>query len=545
MMDSRVLLAATLLLPVLMLLACLFPQLRVRMPRLLALAPVPALAAALLAVGGPPLLLPAAMLRVTLSLDLPGAMLLGAAALLWTAAGAYAAVDLRGKPHAPRFAVWWLMTLTGNLGVFLAADLASFYLFYALVSLSAYGLVVHAGTPGARRAGAVYVALALLGEAALLLSFVLLAAGSEGDSVLIRDVVAALPTSPWRDATVALLIAGLGLKIGLVPMHVWMPLAYSAAPFAAAAVMSGAAVKAGVIGLIRFLPLDTPLPNAGGALAAIGLFGAFYGVAIGITQRNPKTVLAYSSVSQMGLLAAVFGMGMAAGDASTASAASFYAANHVLVKGGLFLALGVVAKTSARRAWPVLLPAAVLALSLGGLPFTGGALAKWAVKAPLGEGAVGMLATLSAVGSTMLMLHFLQTLVNTSSNEAGQGPPPAALSVPWLASAFAAVALPWALFLTVANGSLHEVLAPTSFWKASWPIALGTALALALRRFEHRLPRVPVGDWVVAAEHATHAFKGWGEAMERADGRLRQWSVAGVSFLTVALILGALMLVSS
>ena len=149
----------------------------------------------------------------------------------------------------------------------------------------------------------------------------------------------------------ALLIAGFGLKIGLVPLHVWMPLTYTAAPIPAAAVLSGAAVKAGVIGFIRFMPFDAAMPGWGEALAAIGLFSAFYGVAIGITQSNPKTVLAYSSVSQMGLIAAVIGMGLAAGDSSTASAAGFIAAHHVLVKGALFLAIGVAAADG--RAPPV------------------------------------------------------------------------------------------------------------------------------------------------------------------------------------------------
>ena len=110
-----------------------------------------------------------------------------------------------------------------------------------------------------------------------------------------------------------------------MPLHVWMPLTYSAAPIPAAAVLSGAAVKAGVIGLIRFLPFETGVPGWGEVLAAVGLLSAFYGVAIGITQTNPKTVLAYSSVSQMGLLAAVLGMGLAVGDAGTPAAAAFYA----------------------------------------------------------------------------------------------------------------------------------------------------------------------------------------------------------------------------
>src|SRR5271170_4445733 len=378
-----------------MLTVCASRRLRERMPSLLALAPAPALIAALVASGSAPFVLFPPPLRMTLSLDAPAAMLLGTAALLWIVAGAYAATYLRGKPNAGRFAEWWLLTLTGSLSIFMAADLVSFYLTYSVVSLAAYGLVVHDGTAGVRRAGAVYVALAVLGEAFLLMAFVFMAEATPNGSLLIRDAVAALPASPWRDASLALLILGFGLKIGLVPGHVWMPLAYPAAPTPAAAVLSGAAVKAGVIGLIRFLPLGVPMPAWGEALAAVGMFSAFYGVAVGITQDNPRTILAYSSVSQMGLLAAVLGMGWAAGDAGAALAASFSAAHHILVKGALFLAIGVAAATRPRL-WPVLAPAAVLALGLGGLPLTGGFLAKLALKAELGKGLVGALAALSA-----------------------------------------------------------------------------------------------------------------------------------------------------
>src|SRR5208282_550749 len=351
--------------------------------------------AALLAPAGATLVLPEPPFRMTLALDLPGALLLGVAAFLWIVAGAYATAYLRGDPNAGRFAEWWLLTLTGSLGVFIAADLVSFYLTYSVVSLAAYGLIVHDGAPGSQRAGIIYVALAVLGEALLLMAFVFMAEATPDSSLLIRDAVAALSSSPWRDATLTLLILGFGLKIGLVPAHVWMPLAYTAAPVPAAAVLSGAAVKAGVIGFIRFLPLGTGMPGWGEALAASGMFSAFYGVVVGITQENPKTILAYSSVSQMGLLAAALGMGLGAGETGAALGASFSAAHHILVKGGLFLAIGV-AVTAGPRLWPVLIPAAVLALGLGGLPLTGGALAKLAVKGQLGDGAVGTLAILSA-----------------------------------------------------------------------------------------------------------------------------------------------------
>ncbi len=435
------------------------------------------------------------------------------------------------------FVVWWLLALIGNIGVFMAADIATFYLFFAMGSLSAYGLIVHEGTSRVRRAGVVYVGVALLGEACVLMGLVLLAAAAPSDDLLIRDAVAALPASPWRDFTLVLLIAGFGIKIGLVPLHFWMPLAYSAAPIPAAAVLSGAAVKAGVIGFIRFMPFGAALPDWGSALVIAGLISAFYGVAIGITQSNPKTILAYSSVSQMGLIAAVLGMGLASGDGGTSSAAAFYAAHHVLVKGALFLAIGVTAAAGARGVWPVLLPAALIALGLAGLPFTGGALAKVAVKPFLGEGMVGFLAALSAAGTALLMLHFLQRLEATAPEEP-EDEAPSGLTLPWLALALASLAVPWALFPSMVSGGMADVFSLRGLWASLWPVLLGGIAAFAFWRWPQRLPRVPEGDLAQMIDGAVRAASECGRAFERADGVLRQWQVAGVCLVLVSVALG-------
>ena len=537
------LLGAALALPVAMLLACLSERLRARMPALLAIAPVPALAAALLGSGGT-LALPQMLLRLRFALDVPGALLLGTAALLWIAAGIYASAWSRGRPDGGRFVVWWLLTLTGSVGVFMAADLVSFYLVFSMVSLAAYGLIVDDATPSARRNGLIYVALALLGEAFLLMAFVLLAQSIAGDSLLIRDAVAALPTSPWRTSILVLLMLGFGAKIGLVPFHIWMPLAYRAAPIPAAAVLSGAAVKAGVIGLIRFLPLDVSTPVWGEVLVVTGLFSAFYGVAIGITQPNPKTVLAYSSVSQMGVIAAVLGMGLAVGDGDTALSVGFYAAHHTLAKGALFLAVGVAQMTGARRLWPVLLlPATTLSLSLGGCPLTGGALAKLAVKVPVGDGIVATLMSLSSAGTTLLMLHFLCRLAFSSASRATLAAP-ARLALPWLVMALASVVVPWAIYLTVMDGSVTDVAAGATLWSSFWPCLLGGALAIGLLRGASRLPRVPDGDIAgVVVVSATRFARVVGLTLGRLDEVLRQWPVAGVALVGLAVVLTALMLI--
>ena len=416
-MNSEMLLIAAPGLPAMMLVACLSARLRKTMPAWLWLAPVPALAAGLLATWNSPMVLSGAPYHVTLVLDASGSMLLTAASLLWIAAGFYVPSFSRGGLIGGSFTVCWLLTLAGSLGIFLVADLVGFLLFYALVSLPAYGLVTYDGTPVARRAGVIYMGFALLGENLLLMSFVLLAFNSPESGLRIVDVVASIQAAPSRNIILSLLIAAFGMKIALLPMHFWMPLSYTAAPIPAAAVLSGAAVKAGVIGLIRFLPFDMTLPGWGAFLTMVGLCGAFFGVALGITQSNPKTVLAYSSVSQMGFLAAVLGMGLFAGDAGVAPIAALYAAHHVLVKGALFLAVGVAAMTGASRLGVVLVPGVIIGLGLAGLPLTGGALAKLAAKAPLGYGFVGILATLSAAGTALLMLHFLHRVASTSNRE--------------------------------------------------------------------------------------------------------------------------------
>jgi formate hydrogenlyase subunit 3/multisubunit Na+/H+ antiporter MnhD subunit len=531
--TTQILLIATLALPVAMLLACLSPSLRASVTDLLALAPLPALAAALLAAGEPPLVLDQAR-QVALALDPPGAMLLGVAALLWCAAGLYARTYMTGAGRG-RFAIWWLLTLTGSLGVFIAADLATFYLTFGLMSLAAWGLVVQDGTARARRAGAIYLVLAVLGEIFLLIAFALLAAATPGESLAIRDVAAQLPGSSWRDLTFALLVAGFGLKMGLVPLHIWLPIAHPAAPMPASAVLSGVIVKAGVIGLIRFLPAGIALPDWGAVLAAIGLLTAYWGVVCGITQENPKTVLAYSTVSQMGLVATVLGMGLSAGGTAGMPAA-FYAAHHLVAKGALFLAVGVVASTGARRILPVLLPAAVLALGFGGLPLTGGYIAKLAVKDALGEGAVGLLATLAGAGSTLLMLHFLHRLRRSASDGHTA---PAGLVLPWLAMALAAITLPWALYLVTGIGGLAEALAPAALWAALWPVLLGAALAALLRRWINKVPEFPEGDIVVLFERAEGAGSVWGAPLAHAEIVLQRWPVAGVALLALMLVLGA------
>ena len=529
------LLIATLVAPLIVLAVFFVPALRALARAITPIAAAPALAAAALAIGGGPFGAELPVLRVSLWLDQPGGLLLAAAALVWLLVSLFALKEGQGRPNADRFAVSWLLTMAGSLGVFIAGDLLTFYLVYALVSVPAYYLVAHDEEPSSRRAGGVYMAFALLGEAVLLIAFVMLAAGEPSGSVQIRDVVAALPSSPWRDAALALIIVGFGMKIALAPLHGWMPLTYTASPIPAAAVLSGAGVKAGVIGLIRFLPLGAALQGWGEALTWIGFISAFYGVAIGVTQRDPKTMLAYSSISQMGVIAAALGMALASAEQGAATDVAFYAANHVLVKAALFLTVGAVAALDGRARTLTLIVAALLGLSLAGLPLTGGALAKLAVKDLFGGGAVGLASQLSAAATTALMLLFVMRLARSPAAERVGPPRPRLWS--WAALAAAASLMPWLMFAAI--GSPAEALEPTKLLDAVWPMLVGAALAAGLWAAGDRLPRVPAGDIVGAEEAAFHGLTPLGAAFERADRELRQWPAAGLALLIVALALAA------
>jgi formate hydrogenlyase subunit 3/multisubunit Na+/H+ antiporter MnhD subunit len=529
------LLVAALAAPLVVLVLFLVPGLRGLARAITPLAVAPALGAAALAIAGAPFGAELPALRVSLSLDQPGGLLLAAAALVWLIISRFAVREGQGRPNADRFAISWLLTMTGSLGVFIAADLLTFYLVYALVSVPAYYLVAHDEEPSSLRAGAVYMAFALLGEAVLLIAFVMLAAGEPSGSVQIRDVAAALPASPWREAALALIILGFGMKIALVPLHGWMPLTYTAAPIPAAAVLSGAGVKAGVVGLIRFLPLGAAFPGWGEALVWLGFISAFYGVAIGVTQRDPKTMLAYSSVSQMGVIAAALGMALASADQGAATNVAFYAANHVLVKAALFLSVGAVAALDGRARTLALTVAALLGLSLAGLPLSGGALAKLAVKDLFGDGAAGMASQLSATATTALMLVFVMRLARLPAADRVGAPSGRLWS--WAALAVAALLIPWLLYAAI--GSPAEALEPAKLWDAVWPMLIGAALAVGLWAVGDRLLRIPAGDIVVAEEAAFRASMSLGPMFERADRGLREWPAAGLALLMVALALAA------
>ncbi|MDQ4106380.1 MAG: NADH-ubiquinone oxidoreductase, partial [Actinomycetota bacterium] len=196
--------------------------------------------------------IPWLLFGIQLGLDGTTRVFLLFTAVLWTLAGLYARSYLKEDPKKYRFFASYLVTMTGNLGLIMARDLASFYLFFTLMSFTAYGLVVHEGTNRVRYAARVYLVMTVIGEAFILPAVLITAATGATD---LDAVAAGVAIAPTRDLIIALALVGFGVKAGALVLHVWLPLAHPAAPTPASAVLSGTMIKAGLLGWVFFLPL--------------------------------------------------------------------------------------------------------------------------------------------------------------------------------------------------------------------------------------------------------------------------------------------------
>lgn len=513
--------------------------------------------------------LPWLLLGVRLGVDEIGRVFLFFTVVLWLLSGVYARSYLARNPRRARFFAFFVLTLSGNLGLIVAQDALSFYLFFALMSFSAYGLIVHNRDSQSLRAGRVYIYLVVLGEA-LLFAGLLEGAWNAGSLNLDRFADVA-----QNDRVIALLFFGFGIKAGALPLHVWLPLAYRAAPTPAGAVLSGAMINAGLLGWLRFLPLgQDALPEWSLLLIVAGLGAAIYGVLVGLFQDEPETVLAYSSISQMGLMTIGVGVGAAAPEIwpLCLSVILIYALHHAFAKGALFLGVGVAAGTGSgtTQRWLVITGLLVPALALAGLPLSSGAVAKAALKSltdVLPEPWSGWLAislSLVAIGTTLLMARFLYL---AWPQESRQPRPFKGLWFPWIILLAFVVCSIW--LWPMARAASLRTLSIADFWHALWPIGVGAIGAFAAwaltRKTQIRLPfRVPAGDILSAVIWSSQRFRRvWSLLADRLrqnaaskesvwrrtiaglatfdadrplEYELRRWDLGGIAFLVVIVL---------
>ncbi|MFU8773457.1 MAG: complex I subunit 5 family protein, partial [Anaerolineales bacterium] len=451
------------------------------------------------------------LLGSRMGLDSTGQTFLLFTALLWLLAGFFSQRYMAQYDHQAGFTAFYLLAMSGNFGLIIAQDLATFYFTFALMSFASYVLVIHNRDKFAVYASRVYIILVIVGELMVFAAFILMA--TQANTIYLQE----LPPISLSPLAIFLILLGFGIKAGALPLHFWLPLAHPAAPVPASAVLSGAMIKAGLIGWLRFLPLgNQSLPEWGSLVIVAGLAAAFYGALVGISQPNPKTVLAYSSISQMGLITIGIGIGLIEPGlwSLTLPAILLYALHHGLAKGALFLGVGIANAQLSRiaRSWStavMVLPA----LALAGAPFTSGILAKSALKAaipstlfPWSEW-LDVLLPLAAVGTTLLMVRFIYLIWQQP-----QGKEPLKLST-WLAWAIlllCAASIAWVIPEAVDFRSYS--LKVDTMWSGLWPIGLALLVSILARIISSRWDRIhyphfPPGDLVVIVDWFAKQFR--------------------------------------
>lgn len=294
------------------------------------------------------------------------------ASAVWLAATLYSCNYIQHEQRRTAYHAFNLLCEAACLGVFLSADFFSLFVFFELMGLAAYPLVVHSRTYEARRAGVKYIFMAVYGGLSLLLGMLLYMnyAGVLGFN--------ARPESAYLTTGSCFLVAGLmmvgfGIKAGMVPLHVWLPLAHPAAPSPASALLSGVMIKAGAFGFLRIVgTFQVPasehvarlavqqattapatehlagswryLHNLGWVIIMLALLTMVTGMVLALVQDNVKRLLAYSSISQMGFILLGVGVGAYLGPEGGIglAGAMYHILNHAFFKALLFLGVGAV-----------------------------------------------------------------------------------------------------------------------------------------------------------------------------------------------------------
>jgi formate hydrogenlyase subunit 3/multisubunit Na+/H+ antiporter MnhD subunit len=263
----------------------------------------------------------------------------------------------RHEPAPERVLPFFAAYLAGMNLVVLADDAFSFLMTWEFMSLASWALVLaHHREPGHARAGYIYLLMASFGTLCLLLAFGLLAGPGGGYAF---DAMREGTRSPAAVAVALLLVlAGAGSKAGLVPLHVWLPLAHPAAPSHVSALMSGVMTKVAVYGFVR-IAFDLLGPaQAWTSIVVLAVAGATatLGVLYALMQHDLKRLLAYHTVENIGIIFIGLGLalafkadGIAWAAALAMTAALFHVLNHSIFKSLLFFGAGAVLTATGER----------------------------------------------------------------------------------------------------------------------------------------------------------------------------------------------------
>jgi NADH-quinone oxidoreductase subunit M len=255
------------------------------------------------------------------------------------------------RDERPAYYVWILVAESAALGVFLAQDLVTFYVFWEVVLIPIFFLLSGWARPNGRAAALRWLVMNLFGSFFMLIGVIAVGLIHQNQTGILTFQLASLAhtrftgvAAPW--IFLSFLVAFM-IKAPLWPLHGWMPSAYGESPAPITALISGVLSKLGVFAMLRVLvPLFFPEMHSWQpwlmALAAVGLV---YGAVIALRARDIKMVASYSSLSHLAMIT----LGIFTLTAAGAVGATFYMVAHGLMAGGLFLLLGWLERVTGQR----------------------------------------------------------------------------------------------------------------------------------------------------------------------------------------------------
>ncbi len=337
-------------------------------------------------------------LDLVFKVDALGLLFMSLSAILWLLTTLYAIGYLEESPQRSRFFGFFSLCVTATMGIAMAGNLFTFFIFYELLTLSTFPLVVHRGTDKAMNGGTVYLVYTLTGGALLLIGIIwlhqLLGHSDFAHAGIMADLEATGAISGGQLKMIfLLLITGVGVKAAIVPLHGWLPQAMVAPAPVSALLHAVAVVKAGAFGIIRIVyeiygiefaqSLELLLP-----LAVVAAVTIIWGSLKAFFQDDLKKRLAFSTISQVSYIVlgvALFGpLGTIGG--------LVHLVHQGIMKITLFFCAGNYAETLGihkvsemngvgRRMPLTTLAFTIAALGMMGAPFTAGAISKiWLIE---------------------------------------------------------------------------------------------------------------------------------------------------------------------
>ena len=265
-------------------------------------------------------------------------------AMIWFLTTLYSTQYLMNHKNRNRYYLFFMLTLASTIGIFISENFLNLFTFFEIMSFTSYALIINDEDDYSHEAGNTYIIMAVTGGLILLMGLFLLYNYTQTlDISELRTSVSGLGEIKYLIVT--LIIIGFGVKAGMVPLHIWLPKAYPAAPTPATIVLSAVLAKTGIFGIIVTIEVimsgDFMISII---ILVIGFLNMFIGGFLAMMQRNIKRILAYSSMSQIGYILVGIGLiGILKEHRTIAIYGTLYhVINHGIFKALLFMGTGTI-----------------------------------------------------------------------------------------------------------------------------------------------------------------------------------------------------------